>query len=325
MLRWLRGRTSERIQEVLDNSAISSQLNIIVGKLDTLLAVHPSIISNKLDNLNVIATKLDTLLTLLTVSSLQDSPRFQDPKRLLKFGRKVYSQSDEDGIIREIVHRIVSTSKTFVEIGVGNGLENNTASLLIQGWNGVWAEANPEFAGAIRESFRTFLDTKRLRLTEIAVTAENVNDILRGAGISGEIDVLSIDVDGNDYHIFDAIREVNPRIVIIEYNAKFPPPVEWIMKYNPNHSWNGTDYFGASLKSTEKLFSDKGYSLIGSSVAGTNAFFVRDDLLGDKFCPPYTAENHYEPARYWIINGWTSGHHAGFGPYESPQAGGSAP
>ncbi|MBI5115451.1 FkbM family methyltransferase [Candidatus Poribacteria bacterium] len=320
MLRWLGRRTTERSQEVLDTSTISGQLSIIIDKLDTLLSVHPGIISNKLDNLSVIAGKLDTLLTLLTISTLQGSARFQDPGRLLKFGRKVYSQSDEDGIIQEIVHRIGPTSRTFVEIGVGNGLENNTASLLIQGWNGVWVEANPEFAGAIRESFRAFLDTKRLRLTETSVAVENVNDILRDAGLSGEIDILSIDVDGNDYHVLSAIREVNPRIVIIEYNAKFPPPIEWIMKYDPNHSWDGTDYFGASLKSMERLFSDRGYSLVGASVAGTNAFFVRADLVGDKFCPPYTAENHYEPARYWIINGWVSGHRASFGPHESPGA-----
>lgn len=273
--------------------------------------------SKTLSEISVLSSKLDILLATLTRTELQNSLRFQDRKRLLRYGHKVYSQSDEDGMLQEILSRIGSKSNTFVEIGVQNGTESNTTCLLVQGWTGVWIEGSPKFANSIRKAFRVLLDTGRLVLKESFVTAENINEIVTDLGVDREIDVLSIDIDGNDFHVFKAMRVMNPRVVIIEYNAKFTPPIEWVMKYNPNHIWDHTDYFGASLKSMEKMFSAKGYALVGCSISGTNAFFVREDLLEDKFCAPYTAENHYEPARYWMIRGWTSGWPAQFGPYDN--------
>ncbi len=89
------------------------------------------------------------------------------------------------------------------------------------------------------------------------------------------------------------------------------------MEYNPQHNWDGTDYVGVSLKSLERLFDKKGYSLVGCNITGVNAFFVRKDLIGNHFEEPYTAENHYEPARYWLIRGFVSGHPANFGSYKS--------
>jgi hypothetical protein len=87
------------------------------------------------------------------------------------------------------------------------------------------------------------------------------------------------------------------------------------VKYDPNGRWNGSNYFGASLSAFVKLGNAKGYSLVGCSFSGSNAFFVRNDLLGDKFCAPYTAENHYEPPRYHV---WlTAGHRRDFGPFEA--------
>lgn len=98
-----------------------------------------------------------------------------------------------------------------------------------------------------------------------------------------------------------------------EYNAKFAPPLESIMKYNPTHVWDGSDYFGA-LKAFESLLAKGGYLLVGCSINGTSAFFVRKDLIGNHFCNDYSAEYHHEPARYWLTCGFMSGHRTNLGP-----------
>jgi len=91
-------------------------------------------------------------------------------------------------------------------------------------------------------------------------------------------------------------------VVVIEYNAIFPPPVRWVMPYDPAAKWTGNSNHSASLKSLELLGRAKGYSLVGCSFAGVNAFFVRNDLLGDLFEAPFTAEHHYEPPRFFLIH-----------------------
>lgn len=264
------------------------------------------------------AEKTDILLTRMTLREVYDSERGRDPKRLLAYGYKVYSQTDEDGIIREIFNRIGVANRTFVEFGVAGGLENNSLALLIDGWSGLWIEAHDGQAALIAERFAAPIAEGRLKLVHGRVTAENIDGLISGAGISGEIDMLGIDIDGNDYHVAKAITCVNPRLVVMEYNAKFRPPTSWVMAYNPDHVWDETDYFGASLTALEKLFAGKGYSLVGCNISGANAFFVRNHLVGDHFHAPFTAQNHYQPARYWIVDGFTSGHPPRFGPYETP-------
>ena len=127
--------------------------------------------------------------------------------------------------------------------------------------------------------------------------------------------MLSIDIDGNDYWVWKAIDSYSPRVVVIEHNSVFRSDVEWIMSYNPNNIWNGSSYFGASLKSLEKLGNQKGYRLVGCDFTGVNAFFVRNDLVGDKFFEPFTAENHYEPPRYFLQN--VNGHRKDFGVFKN--------
>ena len=113
----------------------------------------------------------------------------------------------------------------------------------------------------------------------------------------GGIDLLSIDIDGNDYHVWQAVECVKPKVVVIEYNAKFPPDLEWVMPYEETHAWMGTDKHGASLKAFERLGDRLGYSLVATNISGVNAFFVRKDLTQDKFAGPATAETFYNPFR----------------------------
>jgi hypothetical protein len=239
--------------------------------------------------------------------------KYSDGKRLEKYGSKVYSQSDEDGIIQEIFDRIGVGSRTFVEFGVENGLENNTLKLLLEGWSGLLIERNERCVTQINQKFHDVMTDGRLRVKLAFINCENVNDIIEEY-FAGEIDLLSIDIDGNDIHILKPISVIRPRVIIVEYNGKFPPPINVAQLYNPEHRWSGSDYGGSSLVAITKMASHKGYSLVGCSIVGINAFFVRNDLLGEKFQAPFTAGNHYEPARYFLT--FPSGHTPDWGPYE---------
>ena len=257
---------------------------------------------------NILARKANLISLYEARNNLLSLPRYDDNKRLLKCGFKVYSQADEDGIIQEIFRRIGIKHHSFLEIGVSHGMENNTLYLLMQGWSGAWIDADSNYINLINSRLANKIEKGQLKTQCIFVDKNNANSIVEALIPEKEIDLLSIDIDGNDYHLFDQLEAISARAVVIEYNSKFPTPVEWVMKYDPGHVWDGTDYFGASLASYEKLFARKGYSLVGCNINGANAFFVRQDLVGEHFCCPFTAENHYEPARYWMYDGVTAGH-----------------
>jgi hypothetical protein len=248
---------------------------------------------------------------------LLTEPRYKDENRLLSFGFKGFSQNEEDGIIQEIFSRIGTTNKEFIEIGVGNGLENNTLYLLLQGWQGLWIEGNLNFVEQIKNKFSFVINNRALIVKHAWVKKENINELISDKHKNNEeFDLLSLDIDGNDYHVLEAIEPLNARVIVLEYNFKYRPPAKWVMKYNPNHSSDESDYYGASLKSLEILLSKKGYKLVGCNLYGVNAFFVREDLIKNHFLDNCTAENHYEPERLFL-RGWMLPLHVeNFGPFE---------
>ncbi len=223
--------------------------------------------------------------------------RWEDPKCLERYGYKVYSQNDEDGIIQEIFRRIGTTDKRFIEFGVQNGLESNCHYLLLKGWSGLWLEGSQKDVQEIHDRFRPIIAGGRLKVKNAFITRDNINELFTSENFTGEIDLLSIDIDGNDYYVWQAVNVVKPRVVIIEYNGKFPPDFEWKQAYNSRHVWDGSDWHGASLKAYELLGRELGYQLVGTNLLGVNAFFVRNDLAGDKFITPATAETLYNPLR----------------------------
>jgi hypothetical protein len=237
-------------------------------------------------------------------------PRYADPKRLLRFAHQTYSQNGEDGMIAEVLRRIGAPSRTFLEIGVGYGLENNTTALLSDGWSGWWIDAKEANMRSVASIFRKQIASRQLATLTAAVTAENIEALLERLGVSKEPDVFSLDIDMNTYWAWAAMKTYKPRLAVIEYNAAFPPTVDWKVDYRAERVWKGTSIYGASLKAMELLGRDLGYSLVGCDFNGVNAFFVRSDLCGDKFCEPFTAENHYEPSRFGLISRFT--HPAGF-------------
>ena len=231
---------------------------------------------------------------------LLQNAKYMDPKNLIPFGFKVFSENDEDGMIEEIFNRIGCKNKTFIEFGVGDGLENNTLYLLHKNWSGLWIEANCNHFEEIKKNVSIFVENNQLKISNQFLSLENINKTFIENEVTGEIDLLVIDIDGNDYHLLEAISVVAPRVVVIEYNGKFPANFSWIMEYDKDYRWKASSYYGASLKAYENLMRKKSYSLVGCNIVGNNAFFVRNDLISSHFQSPYTAEKHYEPVRYWL-------------------------
>ncbi len=258
-----------------------------------------------------------TALYAMQRQQLLSSERNRDPKRLLAYGFRGYSQCDEDGMLQEILHRIGISNQTFVEFGVGDGTENNTLYLLLSGWKGLWIDGNEANSAKITRQLAPFIKSGKLTFLQRFIDRDSINEVIGNGGFSGEIDLLSIDIDGNDYWVWEALSVVRPRALVIEYNPVFRPPLAVVSEYDRNHVWNGTSYGGASLKALEMLASKKGYELVGCALSGINAFFVRRDLVKEKFCAPFTAENHFEPPRFGFYKiGALDMHPTGVGNYQ---------
>jgi hypothetical protein len=263
------------------------------------------------------AEAIYALLAKMYRDPLLAAEKSNDPKTLTSHGYTAYSQADEDGILEEIFRRIGLTNRQFLEFGCGNGLENNSTYLLFAGWRGVWMDGDPKEIGNVEKHFRSYIQSGQLKVKRAFITTDNINDLIREVAPDiQELDLLSIDINGNDYWIWQALTGLRPRVVVIEYNATFRPPHKIVQKYNPTHNWDGSNYFGASLKALEELGRQKGYILTGCNFAGGNAFFIRDDLVGDRFSEPFTAEHHYRPPQYDAFVRGFSRHPRGAGPYE---------
>ena len=205
------------------------------------------------------------------------------PTSLLAAEFKVFSQSNEDGIIQYLVDQVEVPNRTFVEIGVQDYSESNTRFLAS---NNNWSGAIIDSGVAHRDFVRsTELDWRfGVRAVTAFVTRENVNDLIVSAGVKGDIGLLSIDIDGMDYWILDAIDVVSPRILVLEYNAMFGPDVSVTVPYQPDFAWDRAHwswvYFGASLRAMVSKAQEKGYVFVGCESHGVNAFFVRKDVAG---------------------------------------------
>lgn len=210
--------------------------------------------------------------------SLWLESRHEHPNPLLRHGRKFFSQADEDGILLEILRRTGLEHGVCVEIGVGDGMENNTLNLLARGWPTVWVDAG-------RLAFDETCNPKLLSFQSAFVTVENVVEVVR-RGLSAisqsDADVLSIDVDGNDGYLAEELFRsgLSPRVVIIETNEVVPPPIRFAQPYEPRHTWNRTKNIGWSLQSLADLLSRFQFSCVACNYqTGVNAFFVKNDLL----------------------------------------------
>jgi hypothetical protein len=212
-----------------------------------------------------------------------------------EFERQVRSQNGEDGIVEELLRRIGDPTRYFAEFGVTDGAECNTAYLAECGWSGLMLEGDPERFARLSKNYAGM---PKVRLDQRFVTAENIADVFATSGVPVEFDVLSIDIDGNDYWLWQALRSYRPRVVVVEYNAAYPPPELFVMPYDPAYTWDKTSYFGASLASFEALGLELGYALLGTEKKGVNAFFVRKDLVPATQFPVLDAARAYHPFTY---------------------------
>lgn len=225
--------------------------------------------------------------------------RYLDPLNISLSRGQVYSQNNEDGILAEICRRIELDRGTFLEIGVGTGLQNNTRFLLEQGWTGTWVEGEKN-AAAASATFADNVMAGNLRIIGSHVTAENINDLLDQARIPMEVDLMCLDIDQNTTHVWRALNR-RARIICIEYNASLPPSLPIEAAYDPVAVWDGSNWYGGSLKAIENIGRSRGMSLVGCDLIGINAFLVANDDVKDRFRAPFTAENHYEAPKYHLL------------------------
>lgn len=219
---------------------------------------------------------------------------------LSDFERKVYSQNGEDGILEKIFEVLGMLNEgNYVELGVETVSECNTRYFREKyGWKGVSIDSNCE--------------NKAINLHKEVVTAENINELLQKYNTPDEFELLSIDLDFNDFHVWKAIdSRFNPKVVIIEYNSTHLPTEDLVVFYNGTKGWDGSNYFGGSLLAFSRLASEKGYSLVNTDKKGVNAIFVRNDLLSTT--PPIfentnDVETLYHPPNY--SSGPRNGHRA---------------
>lgn len=235
------------------------------------------------------------------MTDLRDRLELLTPGNPCIKGFKAFSQTDEDGIFQDIFGRLPSHSKTFIEIGCGRGIENNTHYLALQGYRGCWIDGGDANIDYIRDNLGG-LEFKNLLVQKRFVDAENIGQILgEYSGFLGtrEPTLFSLDIDGNDLYVMrEAVKHINPLVICAEYNPKFPPPVAVSIPYNPKHFWRGGDYHGASLQAFCDLLTD--YRLVSCNLCGANAFFVRHDLAGA--FGNFTPAQLYQPFRENLID-----------------------
>lgn len=196
-------------------------------------------------------------------------------------GFKVFSQWDEDGIIQFLVHNLKIENRTFIEFGVEDFFEANCRFLLMKDrWEGYVIDGSPSNINRLRSSYLYW--QYPIAAKNVFINKDNIAELLEKSGFSRNLGILSIDIDGVDYWILDALEEWSPSIVIVEYNSVFGSKAKVSVPYSPDfnrtkaHSSNL--YWGASLSAFDHLLRKRGYSLITVNSAGSNAFFVKSEL-----------------------------------------------
>jgi hypothetical protein len=218
---------------------------------------------------------------------------------IVRKGAKYFSQNDEDGILLEILRRCGLSAGTFVEFGVGNGLENNTLILLMHGWRGCWF-GGEDLAFSAAPSARWAYQKVWIKPDNAVELVASVLDRFQCA----DVDVMSIDLDGMDIYVVEQIlgSGKRPTVIVCEYNAKFPPPVDFRIAYDQDFVWDGqTDYSAASLQEYVNVLSEFGYMLVACNITGANAFFVRTEFASGFHDVPTEISVLYAPPNDGVV------------------------
>ncbi|HOW44045.1 MAG TPA: hypothetical protein PK919_02605 [Candidatus Aminicenantes bacterium] len=214
--------------------------------------------------------------------------------KLSDTGFRNFSQFEEDGMLLYIFAAIGANRKLFVDIGGNNGINSNCANLAINfGWHGIFIDGNARLVRKGRAFYARHDDTWQFppRFVQAFVQRENINRLLEENGFSGEVDLLSIDLDGNDYWIWDALNAVQPRVVIIETHVEFGLQ-NIVVPYDKDYFFPGKHpcYHGASPVAMAKLAAQKGYRLVGANAYGFNTIYVKRGI-GEDVLPEVNVES----------------------------------
>jgi hypothetical protein len=212
----------------------------------------------------------------------------------------IFSQFGEDGIIQYLLKHVPIENKTFIEFGVEDFFESNCRFLMMkENWQGFVLDGSKENIKRLQKSY--FYWRHDLNAKQAFIDRENINDLLRESGFNQDLGVLSIDLDGVDYYVWEAIDYYKPRILILEYNANFGPDRQITVPYRSDFqrgkAHHSNLYWGASLRALEELSLKKGYCLVGANSTGNNAFFVRKDLIREPLVELETAKA-FRPSLY---------------------------
>lgn len=211
---------------------------------------------------------------------------------------KVFSQWGEDGIIQHLVNTINIKYKTFIEFGTEDFSESNCRFLMMKdNWSGFVIDGSVQNIEKIQQSY--YFWKYDLQAIDAFIDRENINQLLSKSGFDQDLGILSIDIDGNDYHILEAITLYKPRILICEYNAVFgvaPITVPYDPQFQRTKKHFSNLYFGASLCAITNLAESKGYSLVGTNSTHGNAFYVRNDLMNERL-QKFGAQEIFEPSK----------------------------
>lgn len=210
----------------------------------------------------------------LVRSAYIDPDALPYPERLTASRFRLLSQNQEDGILWALFQQIGVSTKRFVELGSG-ATGGNAAMLAGEfGWTGLLVEGDAGKSGYAGRRFP--------RTTAVCawITPESVNPLLQQHGYTGEVDLLSVDIDGNDYWVWKALTACTGRVVMLEYNSMFGPERAVTVPYDPAFSRRDHRfcYYGASLAALTRLSASKGYRLVAVEPTGVNAFFLRNDV-----------------------------------------------
>jgi hypothetical protein len=211
-------------------------------------------------------------------------PQLHTPKKYAQFG--------EEAIFDHIFSNIGISKRFVVDFGAGtlNSGLSNSRHLIEAGWKGLLMDGNPaEENDMIKKEF---------------ITKENIIDLFEKHRVPEDFDLLSIDIDGNDWWVLENIlkSKYKPRVFINEFNGCIEQGVTQVMAYNPSHSWGENDYYGASFEAFKTLGIRNGYTLI-HQIATTNMIFVRDDIVPQFDYAVSYIKNQYHahsPNREWI-------------------------
>ncbi len=226
-------------------------------------------------------------IELLAIGKMLSNQQYSmESRNINDYEFKIFSQFGDDGIIQYLVKNISIQNEVFIEFGVENYFESNTRFLMMNNnWAGFVMDGSEDAMQSLKN--QSWYYKYSLTHKAIFIDKDNINELLENTGFSN-IGLLSIDLDGNDYHILTEIdlSRLNPSILIVEYNSVFgkdrPITIPYDKAFFRTNAHYSNLYYGASLSALNYAASNKGYSLIGCNLAGNNAYFVKNSLLNDK-------------------------------------------